>query len=473
VLIPIHLLRDQPLQRQIYDQLHELIVTGGLQHGTRMPSTRMLAEQFGISRITVLLTYERLIADGCLETRPAQGTFVNWRAVARPAGPAIRMVVNNPAPEPAIARPDLVVGAPDASLFPAGRWRTLMRGALDHLGAQIRSEHASGNKELREAISGWLSTSRGLPVQPDQIMLFNGRQQALHLAAHLASCPAGRMVVEDPSDANASATLAFEGGELVRVPVDADGLCTALLPEGAARLVYVTPEHQRPLGVCLSQPRRAELLAWARRSGALVVEDDCDGELRYGDMPHAGLMRQDRDGSVMMLGGFSASLGPWLNIAYLVLPRRLVADALKARRLIDDRRCSLEETSLAELIASGSYSRHLHRISKSYAARRDALVSALQQHFGDVQAFWGGQAGLHLTWFPPEAAGPSGPLAEAARACGLEAISLSPAIRARVPGGQAVLLGFGTLAADQITARVADLARRAPHVGVATALSAD
>jgi GntR family transcriptional regulator/MocR family aminotransferase len=392
--------------------------------------------------------------------------------VARPVGFA-----ESKLPFAGVTRPDTAdyarVGRPDPSLFPAGRWRTLMRGALDGLGAQLASDHPAGGPALRNAVADWLSTSRGLAVAPDQVILVNGRQQALHIVAHLALHPGARAVVEDPCDAAAAAALGSEAAELVRVPVDADGLCTDCLPAGNVALAHVTPEHQRPLGVTLARGRRIALLTWAARSGALVLEEDCEGELRYGAMNVPSLLSLDAEERVILLGGFCTSLGPWLGLAYLVLPRRLVAAALAARRMIDDSRRHLEETALAELLSSGGYARHVHRLGKAYASRRDALLVALRAQFGEPAMTWGAQAGLHLAWFPPDDAGSPGYLASLARRCGLEAAALPADARGRPPGAQVVLLGFGALAERQIAARVAQFAVLAQANRVDTALSAD
>ncbi len=327
MLIPIQLTRDQPLQRQLYQQLRELIVSSRLLPGTRMPSTRMMAERFAISRITVLLTYERMIAEGYLETRPAKGTYVSQppaaSAVAAPSRPDRR----RPGQEA-----ECRVGLPDPSLFPATRWRTLMRTALDRLGAQVRLPHPAGNPSLRHAIAHWLSRSRGLAVSPEQIIVFHGRQPALHFAAHLAVRPGGMVVIEDPCDPATAAVLASEGGVLHPVAVGAQGIDVDALPAGPACLLHVTPEHQRQLGVALSIGQRQKLLAWAARAEALVLEEDCCGELRCGDfLGPPPLMSLDKAACVMLLGSFAASLGPWINFTYLVLPDRLVGDALAVR----------------------------------------------------------------------------------------------------------------------------------------------
>ncbi len=326
---------------------------------------------------------------------------------------------------------------------------------------------------MRSAIADWLSTSRGLAVAPEQVILVNGRQQGLHIAAHLALRPGARAVVEDPCDPDAAATLAAEAAELVRVPIDADGLRTDCLPSGEAALVHVTPEHHRPLGAVLARGRRIALLAWAARAGALVLEEDCEGELRYGEANEPPLLSLDTDDRAILLSGFCTSLGPWLSLAYMVVPGRLIGAALAARRMIDDSRRRLEETALADLLASGVYARHLHRLGKAYASRRDALLGALRQQFDATTPIWGEHAGLHLAWFPPRDAGSPAYLASIARRCGLEAAALPVEMRARPPGSQALLLGFGMLPERQLASRVAQFAATAQASRQSEALSAD
>jgi GntR family transcriptional regulator/MocR family aminotransferase len=324
-------------------------------------------------------------------------------------------------------------------------------------------------------------------------MLVKGRQQALHVVARLASHPCegrralgrctapnsepparvcgaealrpelhdttndndatkhhARIVVEDPCDAEAAAAMA---GVLVRIPIDADGLCTDQLPLGSAALVHVTPDHQRPLGAVLSRDRRIALLHWAARAGALVLEEDIDGELRYGDMNVPSLMSMDRSERVILLGGFSVSLGPWLDIAYLVLPRWLVPYAQTTRRWIDDSRGGFDHAVLAEYLASGGYARHLHRLTKAYAGRRDTMLAALRRHFGAAAQVWGEQAGLHLAWFPPPDLGSAGYLARLARRHGLDAAAVRDDV---------VLLGFGAIDEPHIEAGICRLADALP-----------
>lgn len=460
--LPLSLARDQPLQRQLYDQLRDLIASARLAPGSRMPSTRMLAEQYAISRITVVLTYERLIAEGYLETMPAKGTFVSRPSLHQGTGLAERQTPLAPPARQPRAWTEAGVGHADPSLFPAVRWRTLIRGALDRIGRQLGAELPDGSPALRTGIAAWLSTSRGLAIAPDQVVIVNGRQQALHVALQVALRPGARAVVEDPCDPLTAGALTRAAADVVRVPVDASGLRTERLPEGPAALLYVTPVHQRPLGVALAEERRAALLQWAGRADALVLEEDCDGDLRYDNVHTPPLMSQDRQESVCLIGGFGASLGPWVTLAYMVMPHRLISQALAARALIDDSRHWLEETALAELLNGGGYARHVHRLDKAYASRSAALVDALRQHFGAASLIWGGHAGLHLAWFPPSDFGPSADVAGVARRCGLEAAA-SPSERGAP--GEAVLIGFGSLQERQAEPRVAELAGmlRATH----------
>jgi GntR family transcriptional regulator/MocR family aminotransferase len=486
LLIPLKLVRDQPLQQQLYEQLQALIASARLQPGARMPSTRMMAEQFSISRITVLLTYERLIAEGYLHTLPARGTFVargpngcrasqggngsangtglaadrapdqriGWELakadLARPPGPAARPPADCAGAHG--APPEQRVGRPDPSLFPIARWRALLRSALDRFGTGLPQEHPAGSPGLRNAIAGWLSTSRGLAVAPDQVILVNGRQQALHIAAHMLLRPGDKVVLEDPGDHLASCTYADAGASLHRVPVDLDGIRTDLLPGGHAALVHVTPEHQRPLGVLLAPERRAALLDWADRADAMVLEEDCDGEFRYGGMEAPPLMSLDRADRVIHVGCFSAAMGPWLTLGYMAVPRSQIIPALAVRRLIDGSTSWLEHAALAEFLESGAYARHVHRLRKAYLARRETLTGALRAHFGEGTTLWGGGAGLHLAWHVPPALGSAAPIAELARHCGLEAAALAHA------PSQAVLLGFGSLSERQLETGVQRLA---------------
>jgi len=471
MLIPLKLVRDQPLQQQLYQQLRELIGSARLASGMRMPSTRMLADQFSISRITVILTYERLIAEGLLTTVPAKGTFVRRTLGGAPVGgqsrgdqapdghqvdgkhvagqaPAVRAIPSAHGRITAPASSDRPVGRPDPRLFPTGRWRAVMRTALDGLGASLAADHPDGDPALRLAIAHWLSASRGLAVRPDQIVLSSGRQHALHVAVHLLLRPGVRVVIEAPCDRRSEQLIASSGATLVRIHADSAGLRTDLLPDGPVAMILVTPEHQRPLGAVMIPQRRQALLAWAERSGATVIAEDVDGELRYDAMDAAPLMGLDPD-RVVHLGGFALSLGPGVQLGYLVLPRRLIAAARTVSRLIDDHAGQLEAAALAAFLDSGGYVRHLHHLRKIYLGRRDVLIHGLRRHFGFDTPIDGETGGLHLVWHPTPRLGPADAIAGLASRHGLDAAPL---------GDSMVLIGFGVPAEPQIETAVSGLA---------------
>ncbi|PPQ35192.1 aminotransferase-like domain-containing protein [Rhodopila globiformis] len=441
MIIPVRLLRDRPLQQQLYEQVRALILSSRLPAGMRMPSTRMLAGQCAVSRITVLLVYERLIAEGYLRTVPAKGTFVHG------LGTDGQAAAPDDAAHPAGAA-EAPVGRSDGRLFPAARWRALVRGALDHLD-RLADGADRGEPVLRRAIARWLSNARGMAVEAEQVVLAHGRRHALHIAAHLLLRPGSRAVVETPGDADAALLLAGTGATLVAVPVDADGLRTGQLPAGPVALALLTPEHQQPLGAVMSLDRRQALLAWATTAGAVVVADECAAELRYQEADVPPLMQLDRDGVVIQVGDFAASLGPAVTLGYLVVPPRLASVAHEASRVMGPYEGRLEAAALAGLLDSGFYARHLHQVRQIYLRRRDALVRALRRQFGEDTGIAGLAAGLHLAWTPPSALGGADAVAAAARRTGLDAGCVEDRV---------VLLGFGAGSERQLEASVEAMA---------------
>jgi GntR family transcriptional regulator/MocR family aminotransferase len=422
MLVPLKLLHDKPLQQQLYEQLRQLIVSGRLLPGARMPSTRMLSDQFAVSRITAVLVYERLVAEGYLRTHPASGTFVAESTSCQTA-PSDACGAERPADAEAAARPNIAVGRPDPQLFPVGRWRAFMRRALDRYASHLGADPAGGVPALRRAIAEWLAATRGLTVSPDHVVVVGSRRRALDLAAHLLLRPGQRVVIEAPSDEAVAAVYTTVAARLLRVPVDAEGLRIDRLPSGAVALAHLTPARQRPLGVGLSPRRRQPLIDWAARIGATIVEEDYDGDFRYEPAPVPPLMSLPNHDRVIYAGSFAVSLGPGVSLAYLALPERFITAAVAARPLIDDRVGWLEEAALADFIDSGCYARHVHRLRKIYGGRRVALLDALHAHF-DEPRIDGRQSGLDLAWILPPGLGSARTLAAAARRSGIGARAL-------------------------------------------------
>lgn len=425
MLIPLKLVRGRPLQQQLYDQLRTLIASGRLQSGARMPSTRMLAEQFAISRITVILTYERLVAEGVLYTLPAAGTFVG---LVHDAGPPV------PSKEPPGARVGSAaqdVGLPDADLFPANRWRAALRHALDRAGLRQPDDAPDGWHDSRSTIARWLAATRGLSVAPEQIVVVSSRRRALDMIAELLGPSTRRILIEAPCDAAVTAAYERVGAEILAISADEDGMRTGDLPAGEARLVHVTSGHQNPLGAVLSAARRARLAAWAEMSGAVIVEEDQDADLRTDAALTPPMAAGPAASRIIYMSGFAATMAPWLHLAYLVLPPNLAARAVAAYRAVDEHASWLEEAALGEFIASGAFARHVHRARKVYAGRRQALAQARLRYLPEIRLV-GAENGLHQAWLLPEGSAVVDRFLEVADGRGL--IAARPSLSAAAQG---------------------------------------
>jgi GntR family transcriptional regulator/MocR family aminotransferase len=427
-----------------------------------MPSTRRLAEQYSVARITVILAYERLIAENYLQTRPATGTFVTSPQPARaPAEAAPR-----PGPWQAEADPpprlafDFSPGPPDPALFPLRRWRALLRENLSRLGAANDIPPPGGSPALRSAIADWLASTRGFSATPEQVVVLASRGRALALLAQLLLRPGQRAVVEAPGDAEAESAYAGVGARLLRVPADAEGIDTARLPPGAAALAHVSPLQQSRLSVPLSPSRRERLMGWAGEAGAVIVEDDSEGDIRFEQGP-LSLMVADPQARVVHLGGFGAVLGPWVGLAYLIMPPDLArrAHATVARQR--DHAGWLDDAALVTYLDIGAYSRHVRHLGKACRERRDVLQGALGQHFGAVRVL-PAQGGLALAWLLPSTLGSARGFAAAARrggVGGVEPVS-APGMRADLDD-RIVRLGFAGLPERQLRDGAAALAEAA------------
>ena len=453
MLMPLRLVQDRPLQRQFYEQIRDLIVSGVLHPGARMPSTRLLAEQYSVARITVILAYERLIAEGHLQTRPSTGTFVT--GPPRTRAPLPEEV--DPPPRLAV---DFSPGPPDPTLFPLRRWRALLREKLDRLDTAYDIPPPGGSAALRGAIANWLASTRGFAVAPEQIVVLGSRGRALALLTQLLLRPGQRAVMETPGDAEAESAYAGAGARLLRIPADVEGIETARLPPGSAALAHVTPRQQSRLGVALSPSRRERLMEWAGEAGAVIVEDDSEGDIRFRPGP-LSLMGSGVHARVAHLGGFGAVLGPWVGLAYLALPPDL---ARRARARVAQQRDHagwLEDAALVTYLDDGAYSRHVRHLGMACRERRDVLQGALGQHFGAVRVL-PAQGGLALAWLLPSTLGSARSFAAAARRIGVGGVDpiSAPGMRADLDD-HIVRLGFAGLPEHQLRDGAAALAEAA------------
>lgn len=456
------------LSGQVYRQLRGAIADGRLRPGDALPPSRELARRLAVSRNTVNTAYVRLAAEGFLSGRVGSGTYVSESAApARPArrapaGVGIRardVWAAMPPPAPLAHEPafDFRVGVPDARLFPLATWRRLIAQELRP--SRVRSASygdPSGEARLRQAIARHLGVSRSVVAGPDDVMITAGAQQALDLVGRVLVEPGTCVAVEDPGYPMVRLLFESMGARIVPVEVDAEGLVVDALP-AAAKLVYVTPSHQFPLGTAMSLSRRHQLLAWAERHGSVVIEDDYDSEFRFGGRPLEPLQCLDRIGVVVYVGSFSKVLLPSLRLGYLVAPASLRA-AIRSARLVSDWYGPVVlQGALARFIEEGALARHVRKARREYQARRERLERALAREMGDRIEVIPGAAGLHLSATFRDARTDSDEVARRALGAGVAAQSLSSFSTARgTTSGLA--LGYGAIATSRVDEGIRRLA---------------
>ena len=404
----LHISLDGPgdLAGKMYSQIRTAIVAGRLQPGERLPSSRELARRLAVSRTTVGVAYDRLLAEGFVRGRVGAGTFVSAPAHPRPEdGPRDSPLRPRPVwdrlPMPLTMsklRPafDFRAGVPDASRFPFPIWRTLltaqMRPATVGSGSHI---DAAGLPALRTAIARHIGVSRAVRVVADDVFVTSGSQQAVDLVARVLLEPGDRVAVEHPGYPPVHGAFVAHGARVAAVPVDAEGLVVEALPD-YARLVYVTPSHQFPLGVVLSLRRRLALLAWADRTGAAIIEDDYDSEYRYGGRPLEPLHSLDHTGRVLYVGSLSKVLLPTLRLGFVVAPAPLHDALRKAKHVTDWHTEVPTQGAAARFIADGHLGRHIRRMRAVYAPRHQMIRTALAGPLGAHLEVVPSAAGLHL-----------------------------------------------------------------------------
>ena len=483
MLLPITIdkLSTLSLQEQIAEQLRRLILEGLLVPGTRVPTSRELARQAGLSRNTVTLAYERLIGEGYLQTRPASGTFVAevfsnpdlmpsaTAARSRPGAVPRRPVVfsGRALPQQAI-RPefDFRLLAADPATFPTREWRRHILLALEHHNGRMGNPPPpAGEPKLRHAIARWLGAFRGIAATADDVLVVAGRQQAYNIAAQLLLRPGDGVVVEAPCHMNAALVFEAARAHLLPVAVDEWGIRPERLPSGAT-LAHLTPSHQSPVGGTLPLDRREAVLAWARLNGTTLLEDDIGCEFHYDGWQPPSLKSMDRDGLVIYCGGFSLTLGAGLRLGYMVLPPELATAALDAKTLLDNGCPWLEQAALANLMETGNYARHVAATRKLYQERRNHLIKALEDRFGPPWrgevAIFGAEAGTHVGLRLPEFLPDAEIIQRGAAERGIALHTLPPSSfhAAADPrlSRRSLYLGYGALPAERIAAAIDQLA---------------
>jgi GntR family transcriptional regulator/MocR family aminotransferase len=477
---------DTPLYQQLYSHLQSAILSGELKGGMKLPSTRALAGELNVSRNTVVNAYEQLIAEGYLESVEGSGTFVtrvlpdllltpparrrvpadtrsrraeagqplfSERARLQLAAPQMspsRSSFNNRPPRP------FSFGMPALDAFPYELWSKLvLRQARRMREGAFTYQDAAGYRSLREAIAAHVTVSRQVHCAPEQIIIVSGSQGALDLAVRMLIDTGDPVWMEDPGYFGARGALLGAGAQIIPVPVDHEGLVVeaGIARASQARLVYLTPSHQFPLGVTLSLARRLALLDWARSADAYILEDDYDSEYRFAGRPLAALQGLDEAGRVIYIGTFSKVLFPALRLGYLILPPPLVEAFLTVRRLIDIHPPMLEQAVLTDFMVEGHFRRHLRRMRTLYAERRAALLEAARDLPLEIHS---PEAGIHCVGWLPEGMDDLS-LVHQAAAHGLNlwpvsSFSIEPLAR------KGLVLGYGEYSVPQIEDGVRRLA---------------
>jgi GntR family transcriptional regulator / MocR family aminotransferase len=422
---------DGLLHAQVEGQLRDGVRSGRLAAGERLPSSRALAAELGVSRGVVVEAYGQLAAEGYL---------VIARGAAPRVAPGAAEAAAPPAERPAAPlRYDLRPGTPDLALFPRAAWAAAQRRALREVAdAELGYPPPGGHPRLRVALAGYLGRVRGVQAAPERIVVCGGVAEAVAMVGRvLRAGGAGRIAIEDPSHPGTRELIAHSGVEIVPVAVDDGGIDVAAVVASGADAVLVTPAHQSATGVVLEPARRAALAAWARDTGALVIEDDYDAEYRYDRHPVGALQGLAPD-HVVHVHSVSKTLAPALRLGWAAVPARLIAAVVDEKRLSDLGSPVLEQLTLAAFLERGELDRHLRRTRPIYRRRRDALLTALTGL--EVE---GVAAGLHvLARLPPGLSEAAAVAAAAAR--GVAVNELAPHV-AGTPRAPSLLLGYTRL----------------------------
>ncbi len=407
-MIPIDRASHTSLVEQVYGGIRQAIEDETLAPGMRLPSTREFARQLGVTRFTVDDAYSRLVGEGYLEGRPGAGTFVTEH-VRMPRHPApehehtasltrrLSAWAKRLEPEPATVSPvgtvefDLTSGTPALDRLPLTLWhRLIAREARQQELAEFTYGYTAGLPRLRKAIAAYVGRSRGVACTADQVVVTSGAQQSMDLVMRIVLDPGSTVAVEDPCYRFVRSIAALTGARIEPVPVDGEGLVVDQLPatSGSVQLACITPSHQYPTGAILSLRRRLRLLEWAQRTGALVMEDDYDGELRYDSRPVPALAALATAGNgpnnVIYLGSFSKVLFPAIRLGYMILPPDLVSVFLDAKGTVARHAPTLNQAAVAAFIEEGHFERHLAKMRRLYSARHDALLEAMDTHLGGI-----------------------------------------------------------------------------------------
>jgi GntR family transcriptional regulator / MocR family aminotransferase len=470
----------RPLYQQLYDSLREDILAGRLAKGLRLPSTRTLAYDLKVSRNTVTAAFDQLLAEGYLESFVGDGTYVsralpdellrlNQMQVQQTTKPTqgrslsergkLLASTSVTAARFGVPRP-FQAGVPAFDAFPFDVWAKLTAKYWKFATPDVLTYHdPAGYRPLRETIATYVSASRGVRCTADQVLVVAGSQQGLDRASRILLDPDDKVWLEDPGYRGARGALIAAGASIIPVPIDADGLDIqeAVQREHSARLAYVTPSHQYPLGVTMSLTRRLALLEWASTNDSWILEDDYDSEYRYSSRPIAALQGLDKENRVIYIGTFSKVLFPGLRLGYLVVPPDLVSAFISARALIDRHPPTIDQVVLNEFIEEGYFERHIRRMRLRYADNQQILIKAATTLLGSQLEVSPADAGMHLIgWLPEDVSDQA--VSQAAYEAGINVAPVSAyTVEAQMRGG--LLLGYANYSPIQLWEGIKGLAQ--------------
>ncbi|MFB8757806.1 MocR-like pyridoxine biosynthesis transcription factor PdxR [Streptomyces nigra] len=460
VLLPAVAAPPRARGQSLREALREAVRSGRLAPGTRLPSSRDLAADLGVSRGLITEAYEQLTAEGYLRSGRGAGTWVG--GAARAAPPRAR----DHAPRPAGARAGFVPGTPDVSLFPRPAWAAAQRAVLTELPHdELGYPDPRGLPRLRSALAALLARRRGVVADPERIVVLSGVSQAMAVLGFVLHARGIHEVgVEDPGSPQHAALYAAAGVRAVPLPLDGEGPAMGPLRASGVRCVVTTPAHQFPTGIACSARRRAELLDWARSVDGFVLEDDYDGDFRYDRAPVGALQGLDPE-RVAYAGSVSKSLAPGLRLGWLLVPEALAEEVVERKRTMDLGHPTLDQAVFARFVERGDYDRQLRRCQRAYRERRDTLVTALDEHFPGARVT-GIAAGLHVIAALPARYGPEERFLARVAAAGVAVHPLTHYTHARAGGGEEdagvrLVLGYAHLPPGRIRAGVRAMAEAA------------
>jgi len=465
------------LYRWLYDEMRTAILDGRLRPGSRLPATRDLASAYRLSRATIVTAFDQLKSEGYVEGRSGSGTYVSQvlpeqlldvrgpraekrlphRRVALSSYARRLQPFRGASPRPMRA---FRANQPALDLFPTTLWAQVAARRLRRVSTNLLAGgEALGYRPLREAVADYLNTSRGVKCTADQVLILSGAQEALDRTARILLNPGEPVWMEEPGYPGAAVVFRALGARICAVPVDAEGLD---LERGrkrwkSARLAYVTPAHQFPLGVTMSLRRRLALLEWARRSGTLIFEDDYDSEYRYSGRPIPAMQGLDRSGVVIFAGSFSAVLFPALRLGYLVVPAEMVDVFAAAESVSTHHPPLLEQAILCDFITEGHFARHIRRMRELYAERLAVLLECAREKLAGSVEISTVEAGLQTVGWLKRGI-PAERVAALAALRDVEVVPLSRYASGR-SRREGVILGFAAVDPRELRRGVEELAR--------------